>query len=75
MAEDLTLRILREIRNDIADLRGEMRHELRSVGSRLLAIEERFVAGTIAEHRHDEEITTLKARLERIERRLDLADG
>ncbi len=40
--EDRLLHILREIKNDLAGLRRDVRRELKGVGARLLAIEERL---------------------------------
>lgn len=68
--DNLVLELLRQMRGDIAVIKDEMslmRSEMRVMRQHMAAI-----VGT--QVLHDEEIATLKVRIDRIERRLELAD-
>jgi predicted nucleic acid-binding Zn-ribbon protein len=67
---DLVIDILRRMQGDLAELKEGQR-----AANRLFAAIEHHMAGfnlTVAAH--SDELTDLKARVERIERRLELAD-
>lgn len=72
--DNLTLQILRELRNDISTLRTEVRDGLNRVDVRLGSVEQSLASmlGVSASDR--EELQRLKRRIERIERRLELQD-
>lgn len=72
--ENLTLQILRELRNDITTLHTEMRDGFNRVDVRLGAVEQSLASmlGVSASDR--DELRHLKERIERIERRLELQD-
>ena len=68
--DNLVLELLRQMRADIAAIKDEMslmRTEMRLMRQHMAAI-----MGT--QVLHDEEIATLKVRVDRIERRLELVD-
>ena len=67
---NIVLSILREMRTDMHDLK----HGQRQTNERLTAIEH-HVAGLVhGQARFNDDVDDLKARIERIERRLDLVD-
>jgi len=68
--DNLVIELLRQMRADIAAIKDEMslmRTEMRLMRQHMAAI-----MGT--QILHDEEIATLKVRVDRIERRLELVD-
>ncbi len=70
--ENLVLEILRQMRGDISTLRNEMRDGFNRVEVRLGYVEQ-SLAGNLAVAASDrDEIRSLKQRIERIERRLEL---
>lgn len=72
--ENLVLELLRQMRNDMAGLRTEMRDGFNRMDLRLGLVEQ-ALSGMLAVSASDrDEIRTLKTRVERIERRLELLD-
>ena len=70
--ENLVLEILRQLRGDITSLRSEVRDGFNRVEIRLGYVEQ-SLAGNLAVSASDrDEILSLKKRIERIERRLEL---
>ena len=70
--ENLVLEILRQLRGDITSLRSEVRDGFNRVEIRLEYVEQ-SLAGNLAVSASDrDEILSLKQRIERIERRLEL---
>jgi hypothetical protein len=74
-ADSLVLELLRQMRNDMTDFHTEVRDGLHRVEVRLGALEQ-SMAGMLALSASDrDELTGLKRRVERIERRLELTDS
>jgi hypothetical protein len=72
--ENLVLESLRQMRNDMSDLRNELREGFNRVEVRLGLVEQ-GLAGMLSVSASDrEEIRALKHRVERIERRLELQE-
>ena len=72
--ENLVLEILRQMRNDMSDLRNELREGFNRVEVRLGLVEQ-GLAGMLSVSASDrEEIRALKHRVERLERRLELQE-
>ena len=72
--ENLVLEILRQMRNDMTDLRNDLREGFNRVEVRLGLVEQ-GLAGMLSVSASDrEEIRALKHRVERIERRLELQE-
>ncbi|MCR6643411.1 MAG: hypothetical protein NVV62_02175 [Terricaulis sp.] len=69
--DNLVLEHLKAIRKDTADLKeGQDRVELR-----LASIEGHIAAFQLSETRQNSELDKLRQRIERLEKRLELADG
>jgi hypothetical protein len=72
--ENLVLEILRQMRNDMTDLRNDLREGFNRVEVRLGLVEQ-GLAGMLSVSASDrEEIRALKYRVERLERRLELQE-
>jgi len=70
--DSLVLELLRQMRNDMPEFRTEVRDSLHRVEIRLGVVEQ-GIAGILALSASDrDELTGLKRRVERIERRLEL---
>ena len=72
--EDLTAEMLRRVHSKLDDIQTEMRLRFTGVETGLAAIEHRIAASYAVEATRAEEIADLRRRLERVERRLELAD-
>ena len=70
--ENLVLEILRQMRGDITGLRNEMREGFNRVEVRLGYVEQSLVNDLAVSASDRDEIRSLKQRIERIERRLEL---
>ena len=70
--ENLVLEILRQMRGDITSLRNEMREGFNRVEVRLGYVEQSLVNDLAVSASDRDEIRSLKQRIERIERRLEL---
>jgi len=75
MPEDIVLEHLRAVRNDIADLKNEMRGGFKDMRSRLASIEQHGAADAADAARQSAEIDELRDRIERLESRLELRDA
>jgi len=83
MAEDrisneLIYETLKALRDDVRDLRGRIERvesELLAVKGQLSALTQSVGALVHADFNRDSELTALRQRVERIERRLELNDG
>ena len=73
--EDLTHEMLRRVHGKLDEIQAEMRLRFSGVETGLAAIEHRLAAFHLTDVARTDEITDLRRRIERIERRLDLADG
>jgi hypothetical protein len=72
--ENLVLEILRQMRNDVAGLRNEMRDGFDRVEVRLGFVEQSLSSLLAVSASDRDELRMLKHRIERIERRLELLD-
>lgn len=72
--QDHTLQLLREIRNEIRELKGETREGFSITNTRLAAIDEHMSGFLLTQTAQNDSIATLRERIERIERRLELTD-
>ncbi len=68
MAEDLTLEILKRMQVDMSD----MVQEIKQINTRLSSIDSHMTGFLIASTSQNEQISSIKARLDRIEKRLEL---
>jgi hypothetical protein len=73
--ENLPHEMLRRVHSQLEDMQTEMRHRFAGAETGLAAIEQHLAAFYLSDAARVDEITDLRRRIERIERRLDLADG
>ena len=73
--ENLTHEMLRRVHSKLDEIHAEMRLRFTGVETGLAAIERRLVAFHLTDVTRTDEITDLRRRIERIERRLDLVDS
>lgn len=73
--ETLTHEMLRRGHGKLDEIQAEMRLRFTGVETGLAAIEHRLVAFHLTDVARTDEITDLRRRIERIERRLDLVDS
>jgi tetrahydromethanopterin S-methyltransferase subunit G len=73
--ENLTHEMLRRVHGKLDEIQTEMRLRFTGVETGLAAIEHRLVAFHLTDVARTDEITDLRRRIERIERRLDLVDS
>ena len=73
--ENLTHEMLRRVHSKLDEIHAEMRLRFTGVETGLAAIEHRLVAFHLTDVTRTDEITDLRRRIERIERRLDLVDS
>ncbi|ESQ15702.1 MAG: hypothetical protein N838_03785 [Thiohalocapsa sp. PB-PSB1] len=73
--DNLVLELLRQMRNDMNDFRTEVRDSLHRVEIRLGVLEQGIASMLALSASDRDELTGLKRRVERIERRLELTDG
>jgi hypothetical protein len=73
--DNLVLELLRQMRNDMNDFRTEVRDSLHRVEIRLGVLEQGMASMLALSASDRDELTGLKRRVERIERRLELTDG
>ena len=72
--ENLVLELLRQMRNDMASLRSEVRDGFNRVDLRLGLVEQALSSMLAVFASDRDELRSLKSRVERIERRLELLD-
>ena len=72
--ENLTHEMLRRVHGKLDDIQTEMRLRFTGVESGLAAIEHHLAAFHLTDVARADDITDLRRRIERIERRLDLVD-
>ncbi|NBC12539.1 MAG: hypothetical protein GVY09_04180 [Gammaproteobacteria bacterium] len=72
--DNLTQEMLRRLHSKLDDIQGEMRLRFTGVDTGLAAIEQPLSAFHAVDAASAEEIADLRRRLERVERRLELAD-
>jgi len=72
--ENLVLELLRQMRNDMASLRTEVRDGFNRVDLRLGLVEQALSSMLAVSASDRDELRSLKSRVERIERRLELLD-
>ena len=72
--ENLTHEMLRRVHGKLDEIQTEMRLRFTSVETSLAAIEHHLAAFHLTDVARTDEITDLRRRIERIERRLDLVD-
>jgi hemoglobin-like flavoprotein len=72
--ENLVLELLRQMRNDMASLRSEVRDGFNRVDLRLGLVEQALSSMLAVSASDRDELRSLKSRVERIERRLELLD-
>ena len=70
VTNELIMEVLRTIRGDI----GELKEAHRQTHRRLSAIEHQLVSFNLNINGHTDEIASLRERVDRIERRLELTD-
>ena len=70
--ENLVLEILRQLRGDITSLRSEVRDGFNRVEVRFGYVEQSLASNLAVSASDRDEIRSLKQRIERIERRLEL---
>ncbi len=70
--ENLVLEILRQLRGDITSLRSEVRDGFNRVEVRFGYVEQSLASNLTVSASDRDEIRSLKQRIERIERRLEL---
>lgn len=73
--ENLTHEMLRRVHGKLDEIQAEMRLRFTGVETGLAAIKHRLVAFHLTDVARADEITDLRRRIERIERRLDLVDS
>jgi hypothetical protein len=73
--QNLTHEMLRRMHGKLDEIQAEMRLRFTGVETGLAAIEHRLVAFHLTDVARADEITDLRRRIERIERRLDLVDS
>ena len=71
--EDLTQEMLRRIHSKLDDIQGEMRLRFAGVETGLAALDQHLAAFHAVDAARADEISELRRRIERLERRLDLA--
>jgi polyhydroxyalkanoate synthesis regulator phasin len=74
-ADTLVLELLRQMRNDMTDFRTEVRDSLHRVEVRLGVLEQGMASMLALSASDRDELTGLKRRVARIERRLELTDS
>ena len=72
--ENLTHEMLRRVHSKLDEIQTELRLRFTGVESGLAAIDHHLVAFHLSDVARADEITDLRRRIERIERRLDLVD-
>ena len=73
-ADNLVLELLRQLRNDMAGMRTEVRDGFNRMDVRLGLVEQALASMLAVSASDRDEIRGLRQRIERIERRLELKD-
>jgi hypothetical protein len=73
--EDLATEMLRGVHTKLDDIQAEMRLRFTGVETGLAALDEHLAAFHAVDATRADEIADLRRRLERVERRLELADA
>ena len=73
--EDLTTEMLRRVHTKLDDIQAEMRLRFTGVETGLAALDQHLAAFHAVDAAPADEIADLRRRLERVERRLELADA
>ena len=73
--EDLTTEMLRRVHTKLDDIQAEMRLHFTGVETGLAALDQHLAAFHTVDAARADEIADLRRRLERVERRLELADA
>lgn len=74
MAEEVTNQLMYEVLKDIRGTLKDHSEQFRLINQRLGTIEHHMAGFHMASVHHQEEISALQARIEKIERRLELTD-
>ncbi len=73
--ENLTHEMLRRVHSKLDEIQTEMRLRFTGIESGLAALDHHLAAFHLSDVARAEDITNLRQRIERIERRLDLVDA
>ena len=73
--EDLTTEMLRRVHTKLDDIQAEMRLRFTGVETGLAALDHHLAAFHAVDAARADEIADLRRRVERVERRLELADA